>query len=141
MVYNFEALSDRLNVNVSDVRKDLPIEIFPIAGEMFVYLNSCPQNYVNFFKYLLDEQPLTDTISTIQNAIKTFHKERFRQVSEKVMKKLANMLEFKYFNHNNIPKWSKDINSVPGITFFALFTDNPTFGAKNVIANCQAHKV
>ena len=84
MVYNFEALSDRLNVNVSHVRKDLPMDIFRIAGEMFVYLNSCPQNYVNFLKYLLDERPLTDIISTIQNALRNFHKERFRQVSEKI---------------------------------------------------------
>ena len=123
MVYNFEALSDRLNVNVSDVRKDLPMEIFPIAGEMFVYLNSCPQNYVNFYKYLLDERPLTDTISTIQNAIKTFHKERFRQVSEKIMKRLANILEFKYIKFNEPLKWSKDIRSIQG-NIFALFTDD-----------------
>ena len=123
MVYNFEALSDRLNVNVSHVRKDLPMDIFPIAGEMFVYLNSCPQNYVNFFKYLLDERPLTDIISTIQNAIRNFHKERFRQVSEKIMRSLANILEFKYIKPNELLKWSRDINAVPG-NFLALFTDD-----------------
>ena len=102
---------------------DLPVEIFPIAGEMFVYLNSCPQNYVNFYKYLLDERPLHDIISTIQNAIKTFHKERFRQVSEKIMKRLANILEFKYIKFNEPLKWSKDIRSIQG-NIFALFTDD-----------------
>ena len=109
-------MSDRLNVNVSnDVRMDLPMEIFPIAGEMFVYLNSCPQNYVNFYKYLL-ERPPSDIIITIQNAIGTFHKERFRNVSDKIMKRLANILEFKYIKPNEL-KWSKDINSVPGNRF------------------------
>ena len=40
------ALATRLDVNASIARQDLPMDIFNIAGEMFVYLNTCPQNYV-----------------------------------------------------------------------------------------------
>ena len=118
MVINNDALSNRLDVNVSNDKEDLPLEIFTIAGEMFAYMNSCPQNYVNFFKYLLDERSVTDIILTLQNAIKNFHKERFRQVSEKVFQRLVHILGFNYIKPDEQLKWSKNITSVPGTPLF-----------------------
>ena len=117
METNNDALSNRLNVNVSNDKKDLPIEIFTIAGEMFVYMNRCPPNYVNFYKYLLDERSVTDIILTTQNAIKHFHKERFRQVSEKVFQRLANIMGFKFIKPDEQLKWRTNIMSVPGSQF------------------------
>ena len=117
METNNDALSNRLNVNVSNDKEDLPMEIFTIAGEMFVYMNSCPPNYVNFYKYLLDERSVTDIILTTQNAIKHFHKGRFRQVSEKVFQRLANMMGFKFIKPDEQLKWRTNIMSVPGSQF------------------------
>ena len=118
MVINNDALSNRLDVNVSNDKEDLPLEIFTIAGEMFAYMNSCPPNYVNFYKYLLDERSVTDIILTIQNAIKNFHKERFRQVSEKVFQRLAIIMGFKYIKPDEQLNWIKNITSFPGTPIF-----------------------
>ena len=104
-------------MNVSVEREDLPMEIFPTAGEMFIFLNSCPPNYVNFYKFLFDEISVPDIILTIQNAMKNFHKERFRQVSYKVLQSLAKILGFKYIKPDELLKWSRNLNSVPGMFF------------------------
>ena len=90
------------------------MDIYNIAGEMFVYLNTCPQNYVKFYKYLFDERSVTDIILTIQNAIKNFHKERFRQISETIFQRLAKILGFEYIKPDELLKWRKNINSVRG---------------------------
>ena len=108
------ALATRLDVNASIERQDLPMDIFNTAGEMFVYLNTCPQNYVKFYKYLFDKQSVTDIILTIQNAIKNFHKERFRQISETIFQRLAKILGFEYIKPDELLKWRKNINSVRG---------------------------
>ena len=90
------------------------MDIYDIAGEMFVYLNTCPQNYVKFYKYLFDERSVTDIILTIQNAIKNFHKERFRQISETIFQRLAKIMGFEYIKPDELLKWRKNINSVRG---------------------------
>ena len=48
------ALATRLDVNASIARQDLPMDIFNIAGEMFVYLNMCPKSLFNW-KFLMTE--------------------------------------------------------------------------------------
>ena len=82
------------------------MDIYNIAGEMFVYLNTCPQNYVKFYKYLFDERSVTDIILTIQNAIKNFHKERFRRQNT------TSCITFKIESHGSCIFSLKSLNTI-----------------------------
>ena len=50
---NFQKIISFMDSNISHEIQNIPRETLDLAGEMFVFLNSCPSPLVSFYHYIL----------------------------------------------------------------------------------------
>ena len=113
---NFDNLQKSLEVSDStDEVKSLPDSIIEEGGKMFVYLNSCPAlHWQNFYHHLLFSKQNTEIILSVLNAIKNSRTKGARTIANKVLGRLAVILDFQYKHFVNESMWVNNIATVKG---------------------------
>ena len=88
---------------------------YHLIAKMFVYLNSCPAlHWQNFYHHLLFEKTNSEMILSVLNAMKNSRTKGSREVANKVLVRLADILGFQYKHFANETTWVNSIATVKG---------------------------
>ena len=84
---NFDSINSLTDANVSYEIKNISRETIDLAGEMFVFLNSCPSPLVSFYHYILQKSS-TEILIALNQQKKIAVSPTSQEIANKVYKKL-----------------------------------------------------
>ena len=104
-----EDLSKLLNLNTSgDVDTDVTDSTLKTAAEMFLYLNSCPddlRSWFVFYEDLLQKKPIEVILLQLNRILKggySQNNKKLKTIAKKVFERVTTLFSFKYEQIQNI---------------------------------------
>ena len=110
---NFEKIMSFMDSNASYETKIIPKEILDLAGEMFVFLNSCPSPLVSFYHYILQKSS-TEILIALNQQKKIAVSPTSQEIANKVYKKLESLLGFDNNKLNQLVESNQEYSSFEG---------------------------
>ena len=109
MKSQIEDLSKTLNLNASgDVNIDVTESTLKTAAEMFLYLNSCPddlRSWFVFYEDLLQKKPIEVILLQLNRILKggySQNNKKLKTIAKKVFERVTTLFSFKYEQIQNI---------------------------------------
>ena len=122
MKSQIEDLSKALNLNTSDdVNTGLTDSTLKTAAEMFLYLNSCPddlRSWFVFYEDLLQKKPLEVILLQLNRILKggySHKNKKFKTIAKKIFERVTTLFSFKYKKIQNISQGLGDFTWNGGI--------------------------
>ena len=114
---NFDSLLS-IDANFSYETRNIPRETLDLAGEMFVFLNSCPSPLVSFYHHILQKSS-TEMLIALTQQKNTAFSPTSQEIADILYKKLESLLGFDNNKPSKLIEWKKQISSLEGkLTFF-----------------------
>ena len=102
---NFDKIISFMDSNASYDTKIIPKETLVLAGEMFVFLNSCPSPLVSFYHHILQKSS-TEMLIALNQQKKIAVSPTSQEIANILYKKLESLLGF----NNNKPNQQVELN-------------------------------
>ena len=102
---NFDSMTSFMDANISYDTKIIPKETIDLAGEMFVFLNSCPSPLVSFYHHILQKSS-TEMLIALNQQKKIAVSPTSQEIANILYKKLESLLGF----NNNKPNQQVELN-------------------------------
>ena len=112
---NFDSMATFMDVNISYVAENIPRENIDLAGEMFVFLNSCPSHLVSFYKHVFHKRSTTGMLIALTQQKKISLSPKSQEIADILFKKLESNFGFHYKKPSNLLKWKEKVSSDAGI--------------------------
>ena len=100
---NVESVENLLEVNSSEITiDDMPRSTLQTAGEMYLYLNSCPENLKPWFQLYTDlfqSQTLNQIVLTLNRILKVEDSPKikgFKRITRVLFKRISTLYSLKY---------------------------------------------
>ena len=118
---NFQKIISFMDSNISHEIQNIPRETLDLAGEMFVFLNSCPSPLVSFYHYILHKSS-TEMLIALNQQKKIAVSPTSQEIANNVYKKLESLLGFDNNKLNPLVHLNQEYSSFEGkswaISFF-----------------------
>ena len=111
---NFDSLLS-IDANFSYETRNIPRETLDLAGEMFVFLNSCPSPLVSFYHHILQKSSTEMLIALNQHKnMKIAVSPTSQEIADILYKKLEMVFGFDNYKPSRLIDWKKQVESVEG---------------------------
>lgn len=123
IIKNTEAITSVFNITralILNTTQAFSWQFIDYAGKVFVYLNSCPDQFlIQFYEQLAtsENRSISEMIILTLNSVKNSPSESLRKVSETLLKEMAEEAKFQYYEPNFQwieEDWNRDIKNVKG---------------------------
>ena len=111
---NFDSMATFMDVNISYVAENIPRENIDLAGEMFVFLNSCPSPLVSFYNHIFHERSTTEMLIALTQQKKRALSPKSQEIADILFKKLESDFSFHYNKPSELLQWKKKVSSDAG---------------------------
>ena len=91
--------------------QNIPRENIELAGEMFVFLNSCPSDLVSFYNHIFHERSTKEIFIALTQQKKRAVSFKSQEIAEILFKKLESNLGFHYNKPSELLKWKEKVSS------------------------------
>ena len=112
---NFDSMASFTDANVSNEIQNIPRKTLDLAGEMFVFLNSCPSPLVSFYDHILKKSSTEMLIALTQlKNMKIAVSPTSQEIANNLYKELESLLGFGNNKPGRVMEWKKQVKSVEG---------------------------
>ena len=112
---NFDSIESLADAKVSYEIKNISRETLDLAGEMFVFLNSCPSPLVSFYDHILKKSSTEMLIALTQlKNMKIAVSPTSQEIANNLYKELESLLGFGNNKPGRVMEWKKQVKSVEG---------------------------
>ena len=109
-----DKMSTFSNANFSSEIQDIPKETLDLAGEMFVYLNSCPSPLISLYRNIFLERSSTEMLITLTEQKKRRISPSSQEIANILYRMLESIFGFDYNKPSNLRDWKEKASSVKG---------------------------
>ena len=122
IINNTEAIRSAFGITsaLSNTTQAFSWQFIDYAGRLFVYLNSCPDQFlIQFYEQMVnfENRSLSEMIILTLNSVKNSPSESLQIISKTLLKELAVEAKFQYNQPNfvlNEEDWKRDMKNVKG---------------------------
>ena len=114
IVKNFDSMATLMDQNISYEAQYIPRENIDLAGEMFVFLNSCPSPLVSFYNHIFHERSTTEMLIALNQEKKRALTSKSQEIADILFKKLESNLGFHHNKPSDLLKWKEIVSSDAG---------------------------
>ena len=112
---NFDSMASFTDANVSNEIQNIPRKTLDLAGEMFVFLNSCPSPLVSFYDHILQKSSTEMLIAlTQQKNMKIAVSPTSHHIADILYIKLESLFGFNKNKPRRLIDWKNQVKSVEG---------------------------
>ena len=112
---NFDSMASFTDANVSNEIQNIPRKTLDLAGELFVFLNSCPSPLVSFYDHILKKSSTEMLIALTQlKNMKIAVSPTSQEIANNLYKELESLLGFGNNKPGRVMEWKKQVKSVEG---------------------------
>ena len=114
MKINFDKLTTLTTANISYVTQNISRENLNVAGEMFVFLNSCPSPFVSFYHHIFHKRSNTEMLLALTQAKKIPIVPSSLEIADSLYKKLESIFGFDNNKPDTLLKYKQKVSSIQG---------------------------
>ena len=118
---NSDSMATFMTGNISNKAQNIPRENIDLAGEMFVFLNSCPSPLFSFYKHIFHKRSTTEMLIALTQQKKRALTSKSQDIADILFKKLESNLGFHYNKPSELLKWKEKVSYDAGKILFTSF--------------------
>ena len=111
---NCDSMVTFMDGNISYEVQVISRENLDLAGEMFVFLNSCPSPLVSFYNHIFQKRSSTEMLIALTQQKKIALRPKSQEIADILFKKLESYLGFHYNKPSELSKWKEKVSSDVG---------------------------
>ena len=111
---NFDSMATFMDGNISYESQNISRKNIDLAGEMFVFLNSCPSPLVSFYNHIFHERSTTEMLIALNQEKKRALTSKSQEIADILFKKLESNLGFHHNKPSDLLKWKEKVSSDAG---------------------------
>ena len=110
---NFDKMT---TANISYETRYVSRENLNVAGEMFVFLNSCPSPFVSFYHHIFHKRSNTEMLLALTQTKKRPIGPSSQKIADILYKKLESVFGIDNYKPDTLLKWKEKVSSKEGKT-------------------------
>ena len=111
---NFDELTTFIAANISYETQNISRENLDVAGEMFVFLNSCPSPFVSFYHHIFHKGSNTEMLLALTQAKKRPIVPSSLKIADSLYKKLESIFGFDNNKPETLLKYKEKVSYIQG---------------------------